>query len=119
MSNTAEARRIIRKEYGDSNNFMTPDVEDVELVGETGDGTTVAVERSRGTFMGDKLYGASFVAERPNGETWRLTNLSGVFQSRGDRALLIKQIRRSLEGTETLPVDPQERARHDWPGARG
>lgn len=114
-----QAERIIRKEYGDSANFMTPQVEGVELVGETGDGHTIAVETSRGTFMGDRLYGASFVAERPDGTTIRLTGLSGVFHSQGDRALLIKQIRRSLEGAETLPVDPRERARHDWPGARG
>lgn len=119
MNSKARARQILAAEYGDSSNFMTPDLEGVELVGTTGDGHTLAVEKSRGTFMGDKLYAASFAAERPDGTTTRLTGLSGVFASRGDRAQLIRQVRETVEEAESLPIDRRERARHDWEGARG
>jgi len=104
------ARSIIRDEYGDSNNFMTPHVTGIELVGETGDGWTVAVERSRGQWLGEPIHGASFAARHVDGTTMRLTEMSGVFSSPGDVAALVHKVRGALDGASTLPV---EQVSHD------
>lgn len=77
MTNEAKARRIIRREYGDSTNFMTPEPVRYILVG-----PNRAAELSRGRFGGRTYYGVSVVDVTPEGETVRRTDLSECFEDR-------------------------------------
>jgi hypothetical protein len=55
MRSYDEAKRAIRKVYGDDPNFMTPVILGYEVI------NGYAVEFSTGVFMGDHLYGVSVV----------------------------------------------------------
>lgn len=102
MSN--RAKEIIRKEYGDSTNFITPNVIRYELVGTLPDGHTVAAEVSAGTGIMDdgRRFGVSLALERPDGSTERLHDLSEVFSSMEDADALIDHVRESMEGAESV-----------------
>ena len=72
------AREILRLEYGDAPNFMTPDVLEVGKLH-----PCVAFEVSKGTgFKQEPIYGVSVVRLRCDGTTKRLTRLSELFFSR-------------------------------------
>lgn len=100
---STDAKDIIRDEYGDSVNFMTPEPLRYEVLGSTGDGHSVAVEVSQGTGLaGDALYGASFVLQGPDGETRRLHDLSGCRPSRAEIEALVDHVRTSVAGAESV-----------------
>lgn len=72
------AREAIRKEYGKSRNFMTPNLVRYGKIN-----PTRAYELSWGSGLepGTRLYGVSVVDIDENGETKRRTDLSNSFPS--------------------------------------
>ena len=79
MTEQSRAHELLRKEYGDSANFMTPDVLRVGLAGDD-----MAWELSQGRgFEGETIWGVSVVIELDDGTTDRpLEPFSQLFHSR-------------------------------------
>lgn len=76
------AAQVIRKEYGNAPNFMTPERLQFGFLREPENGYSVAYELSSGSGMsGDTIYGVSIVRAYPWG-TRRMFNLSACFPSR-------------------------------------
>jgi hypothetical protein len=70
-------RQVIKAEYGDSKNFMTPNVVKTGWCGKLR-----AFELSSGEgIMGGRIYGVSVVQLREDGTTERCYDLSQVFDS--------------------------------------
>jgi len=85
---------ILRAEYGDSKNFMTPTVLEVGMATEA-----VAYELSKGTgFDRQTIWGVSFVRVNEAGATVRLSSLSDCFHSEADARERIDSVKE--HGTE-------------------
>lgn len=95
------AREIIRKEYGDSKNFMTP-----YIIKRGKINRTTAFELSSGTGMyHEPIYGVSVVRLNEGGTTERLTHVSKMFRSKSAALYYIiglKEERYSLETGEEI-----------------
>jgi len=71
------AREIIKQEYGNSRNFMTPEVLEIGMA--THD---IAYEISKGKGISDNIiYGLSVVKLHPDGITERMYDISGCHSS--------------------------------------
>jgi len=85
---TATAREIIKKEYGSSRNFMTPNVIRIGKISRD-----IAFELSSGKFDGSTIYGASFAEIKTDGGTTRRRDISKMFNSRGEAEAYINQLK--------------------------
>lgn len=78
-----KARRIVRDEYGDSENFMAPNI--LRYLRYTMVTPSVAVEIAEGKGLDrQRIVGLSTVRQHPDGSTERLTDVSRVLQDPTD-----------------------------------
>ena len=88
------AKEIIRKEYKNSKNFMTPTVLEIDWIVKD----KVAYEISKGKgFEHETIYGLSVVKLHEDGTTERCHNFSDCYCSRGELRRKIESIRKELE----------------------
>ena len=84
------AREMIKKAYGSSKNFMTPNVISYGKIGKD-----VAYELSSGSgIFTPMLYGVSVVKENPYGGYEKLTNISQSFTSLQEAKAYIEKLKR-------------------------
>ena len=83
-----EARKLVKMEYGNSHNFMTPRIISYGWVVKD----KVAYELSRNGTKGKRIYGLSFVEW--NGTTSkRRSDLCNIFDNRDEIKQYIKQLK--------------------------
>ena len=88
MSKAMSAREIFKLEFGNSKNFMTPNVLKVGNLNRN-----VAYEISSGIGMDMRtLYGLSIVEALPDGTTRRVHKYSGCFDSLSDVEYHLREI---------------------------
>ena len=81
------AQNIFKMEYGDSKNFMTPEILKFGKIG-----SNLVFELSQGTdFENEKIYGVTIV-EIKEEKTLRRTDLSKVFFEKGEATKYINKI---------------------------
>ena len=86
---TATAREIIKKEYGSSRNFMTPNVIRIGKISRR-----VAFELSNGESLDHSIiYGVSFAEFKTDGGTIRRTDISKMFGSQKEAEAYINQLK--------------------------
>jgi hypothetical protein len=85
---TMTAREILRAEYGDSKNFMTPEV---LKVGKIDQGTAYEISSGSGFDPGTTIYGVSIVGVREDGSTYR-SDASKMFDSLVDARAYIRDL---------------------------
>jgi hypothetical protein len=93
MRKTSEAARVIRREYGNDPNFMTPHREGFYLL-RSRNGHVVAAELSSGGgIFGGTFWGVSIAKQYPDGHTRRGgTHVSQCFNSRRQAMSYIERL---------------------------
>lgn len=91
LTTYADASDLIRAEYGDSRNFMTPRYRRCGWIAQG----RIAYETSRGYgFNRQPIYGLSIVHLRANGTRSRARRLSGLFHDPNERRAYIRHLSR-------------------------
>jgi len=86
---TATAREIIKKEYGSSRNFMTPNVIRIGKINRS-----VAFELSSGESLDHStIYGVSLAEIKTDGGTIRRTDISQMFDTQKEAEDYINQLK--------------------------
>lgn len=98
-----EAKEILRLEYGDSKNLMTPHVVGRGYLGKYG-GIEYAYELSKGTGINHNLiYGVSIASYNSHTKrTERHNKLSGCFQTREEAREYIKKLKKTIRKEELI-----------------
>lgn len=86
MDNTTQARLMIKKQYGDSKNFITPKILRYGKINRN-----VAYELSKGKFMDSDMFGVSVVSTRR-----KLYDKSKSFSSKNKAESYINELKSKM-----------------------